>query len=85
MLIDSMVDVILIVASLIVAVGMFWKASREQRAIHVIGALGWVIFALSGVTDGLFEIALTGVALVIFIFVVFVHRRNTTSKDAEAV
>lgn len=46
-----------------------WKAvsSDEDRLWHGLGALGWVILSLSGVTDGLVKIGVTGVALVVFI------------------
>lgn len=85
MVYTTMTELFFLAVGLVVAAGLFWKAhrSREQRAWRILGALGWVVLALSGVTDGRIGIAITTVALAVLGLAVFVRRKDVT-KDAEA-
>lgn len=80
-----MADLLLFGIGLIATAGMLWKAyrTREQSTWYLIGALGWIVFALSGVTDGLIKIALAVGAILIFGISLLVRRSGKTDRNTE--
>lgn len=81
-----MVELFISVIGLVVAAGLLWKASQshEQRLWHIIGALGWVVFAVSGFTTGRIQIVVIGIAIAIFGVAILI-RRKTIHKEMAGV
>ncbi|WP_143416435.1 hypothetical protein [Halobacterium hubeiense] len=81
-----MVELFIPAIGLVVAVGLLWKASQspEQRLWHIIGALGWAVFAVSGFTTGYIQIVVAGISIAIFGVAILV-RRKTTHKEPVGV
>lgn len=70
-------DLLVPVIGLVIGTGLLWQAhtKTEDPTVAILGAGGWLGFALSGFTDGRTEIVILVGALALFGLALLVRRR----------